>query len=85
MQESEGRCETYRRLETVESATDAAPLMGDFTSMAPPLISSASCDCVGEVSPRATPPSISVSDILVFVVQVSQKLRRGAKPERGCE
>jgi hypothetical protein len=50
----------------VESAMDAAPFMvGDFMSMAPPLILSASCECVGDAPLSATPPSISVSDILV--------------------
>jgi hypothetical protein len=49
----------------VESATDAAPfIFGDLTSMAPLLICSASCECVGDAAPSATPPSISVSDIL---------------------
>lgn len=49
----------------VESATDAAPLrLGDLTSIAPLLILSASCECEGDAPLRATPPSISVSDIL---------------------
>lgn len=39
--------------------------------MAPPLISSASCDCVGDVTPNPTPPSISVSDMVVGIIRVS--------------
>lgn len=47
---------------------DAAPFnFGDLTSIAPPLILSASCECVGDAPLIATPPSISVSDILVVV------------------
>jgi hypothetical protein len=49
---------TYSRLETVESVTE-------WTSMAPPLISSASCECVGDVTLNATPPPISMSDMIV--------------------
>jgi hypothetical protein len=53
----------------VESAIDAAPfIFGDLTSMAPLLILSASCECVGDAPLSATPPSISVSDILSCVV-----------------
>lgn len=49
----------------VESAIDAAPFrFGDLTSIAPPLILSASWECVGDAPLSATPPSISVSDIL---------------------
>lgn len=56
---------SHNLLVAVESASDAATSnMGDLTSMAPPLISSASCDCVGDPPFKATPPSISVSDIL---------------------
>jgi hypothetical protein len=41
---------------------DAAPF--DLTSIAPLLILSASCECVGDAPLSATPPSISMSDIL---------------------
>lgn len=59
---------TYNLFVIVESATDAAPFT--FTSIAPPLILSAKCECVGESAWSATPPSISVSDILAcgFVI-----------------
>lgn len=52
--------ETYSRPVAVESAVDAAPSM----SIAPPLIFSASCECVSEVTLNATPPLISVSDMV---------------------
>jgi hypothetical protein len=56
---------SYSLPATVESATDAAPLaVGDWTSIAPLLICAASCECVGDAPLSATPPSISVSDIL---------------------
>lgn len=58
-----GRCwvdETYSLLLTVESATEWAA----FMSIAPPLILSARCECVGDAGCSAMPPSISVSDIL---------------------
>jgi hypothetical protein len=61
----EGGVRAYSRPVAVESAMDAEPLiMGDLTSMEPPLILSARCECVGDATSRATPPpSISVSDM----------------------
>lgn len=56
---------SYNLLDMVESATDAAPFrFGDLTSIAPLLIRSASCECSDAAPLSATPPSISVSDIL---------------------
>lgn len=56
----------------MESAIESAALkFGDLTSIAPPLISSASCECVGEVAPRTMPPSISVSDMIARVGLIS--------------
>jgi len=46
---------------TVDSAKEAAPFARE-TSIAPPLILSASCECVGDAN--AIPPSISVSDMM---------------------
>lgn len=44
---------------------DAAPFsVGDLTSIAPLLILSTSWECVFDAPLSATPPSISVSDIL---------------------
>lgn len=64
---------TYRRVVAVESAIECAKLkFGDLTSIAPPLISSARCECEGEVASRATPPSISVSD-MVWSAQCSRR------------
>lgn len=54
---------TYSLLVAVDSAIDAAPFVY-VTSIAPPLILSASWECVGEAARSATPPFISVSDIL---------------------
>lgn len=62
---------SYSRLEIVESAIEAAPFrLGESTSIAPPLILSASCECVGDVPLSATPPSISISDIFVAYVHL---------------
>lgn len=89
---------SYSLPDMVESASDAAPLvLGDLTSIAPPLICSASCECVGDAPLRTTPPSISVSDIACGGVvlervdcssragrgkMISKKVRRPCSPPR---
>lgn len=56
----EGRFGTHSRLVAVESATERAALFGASTSMAPPLILSARCECESS----ATPPFMSTSRVL---------------------
>ena len=57
----EGRFETHSRLVAVESATERAALFGASTSMAPPLIRSARCECESS----ATPPFMSISEVVM--------------------
>lgn len=69
--EDSRRESSYNLPEMVESATDMAPLsMGDFMSIAPSLILSASWECVSDATLSATPPFISVSDMLRCVCEI---------------